>query len=778
MAKTGARVARRQGFAQRLSQQASRVFAVAQVPMTVALASSALMISEIALTRIFSVVLPHYFVYLLLSVAILGMGLGALLAHWQREHLRNPTSLAWILLAAAFSVLLLTLFFVATVSQRWWLLYLLFSCALFASVGVFLSQVFSALVERSGWLYWADLTGAGLGVLVAFWALTIFGAINALLFAALLFTVSGVLYRPTLRLSQATTILLGLLLLLNLSTGLINLDLGRSESTKTIATALDPDSLRGEVIFSDWDAFARIDVVTYPKLPNERTIFVDGGAGSSAFRVEKGVESLAYLRDDLGYLPFQLFEPQSVLIIGPGGGKDIALALLGGSQAITAVEISPGIVRALDFLSEYNGNLHRHPAVDLHVAEGRSFLKSEQRTYDLIYLSLVANEAADLAGLALAENYIYTEEAFLDYLAHLEPDGAVALRLHGEPHLNRAFVTALNALGSRGLSSSQAMQQIVVLAGLPHPDSPTEIDPLLLVLASPLPPSRAASVLDLAEAARIFPFFIPYSREAMPYAAFAQGKIEIDDFVARLGSSYASPTTDDRPFFYLLQGGLPEELSQLGILLVLAITGWLLYIYFDQKRRPHRRHRFYWWVYFAVIGLGFMLIEIALLQRFNLFLGHPIRSLAVVLGGLLLAAGLGSFAARNYTGPSALSLVGWASLSIVVLGGAYLGFLPALLPALHGASLAVRILLTLGLVLPLGLLLGIPFPLGLRLLTAHQAADDVALAWATNGLFSVAGSVLAMVLAIQHGFSWAWIAGLVGYLVLAGLIWGPMRRLT
>jgi len=749
-----------------------------RVPLALGLVSAASMLGEIALTRLFSVVLPYYFVYVLLSVAILGLGLGAFLGHWQRDRLRKATLLALLPLAAATILLVLILIFVATVSQRWWLIYLLLSCTMFAGAGAYVSQVFSASVERSGWLYWADLTGAGLGVLVALMALSVLGGINALLLAVLLFGLGSALSAPTSRWLQAAGVVLGLLLALNVGLNLLDLDLRRAESTKTIATALDPNGLGGEVIFSDWDAYARTDLVTYTQLPDERTLFVDGGSGSSVFRMEGDIENLAYLRNDLGYVPFQWLAPKSVFVIGPGGGKDIALALLGRSESVTAIEINPGIVRTLDFASGYNGNLHRSPSVELHIAEGRSFLKSQQRGYDLIFLSLVANEAADLASLTLSENYVYTEEAFLDYLTHLEPGGAVALRLHGEPHLNRAFATALAALGSQGLSAAQAMQQIVVLAGGPRPGSPSELDPLLLVLASPLSVDRASALLDTVKVAGVLPQFIPHVWEEMPYAAFAQGQIEIDDFLFRLRDSYASPTTDDRPFFYLLEGGLPGELVQLSVLLMVAIGAWIVYVYLHQRKQRRRRGQVSWWLYFALLGLGFMLLEIALMQRFNLFLGHPTRSLGVVLGGLLFSTGLGSFAARNRQRGQAMLLVRWSALGIVVLGVLYLAFLPLLLPALHGTALGIRILVALGIILPLGLLLGIPFPLGLRLLGAQQAADDVALAWASNGLFAVAGSVLAMVVAILYGFSFVWVLGLVGYLVFAGLVWGPMKQIA
>lgn len=763
----------KEGIRQPLQKPAHERPALLRVCLALGLISAASILSEITLTRLFSVVLPYYFVYVLLSVAILGMGFGAFLGHSQRERLQGSGLYGLLPLVAAATGIALVLLFILTVSERWWLGYLFLSCALFASVGAFVSQTFSMFVQRSGWLYWADLTGAGIGALVALLSLTVLGSINTVLFAALLFGIGGILLHWSIRWFGAVG-LLSVLLVLNVGLGFLDLDLQRAESTKTIATALDRDGLHGEVIFSDWDAFARTDLVSYPDLANERTLFVDGGSGSSVFRVEGGIESLAYLRNDLGYVPFRWLEPDTVFIIGPGGGKDIALALLGQAQSITAVEINPGIVRALDSISDYNGNLHRDPAVELHIGEGRSFLRSQSRTWDLIYLSLVANEAADMSSLALSENYVYTQEAFLDYLAHLEPGGAVALRLHGDAHMNRAFTTALAALGSRGLSTAEAMQQIIVLAGGVRPGSPSELDPLLLVLASPLSPDKASALLDMLQTVGILPLFIPHSWEEAPFAAFAQGQIQLDEFLSRAKASYASPTTDDRPFFFLLEEGLPRELAQLSWLLIAASVAWAIYLYSYRRRLKREQGPFAWWPYFAVLGLGFMLIEIALIQDYNLFLGHPTLSLGTVLGGLLISTGLGSLAARKREGLNARTLALRAALGISVLGVIYLIFLPRLLSALLGVPLGIRLLVALGTILPLGLLLGIPFPLGLRLLGARHAGA-VALAWASNGLFAVSGSVLAMVVAIQWGFGFVWALGSVSYLLIAALLWKALN---
>jgi predicted membrane-bound spermidine synthase len=746
--------------------------------LAIGLASAAALTVEIVLTRLYSVVLAYPFVYLLLSVAVLGLGLGAWGAHWWRRRLQGSGRPSRLLLVGAGEVILLMVLFLGTVSQRWWPVYLLLGCAVFAPVGAFFSGVFSRQAEQSGRLYWADLTGAALGVLVAYGALLWMGAVNAMLLGALLLVGGALAYRPS-RLSWGAAVALMALLVLNVTAGLVDLDLARTDSSKTIARALDPAGLQGEVILSDWDPYARTDAVAYPGLPDERTLFVDGGSGSAVFRASDGLESLSYLRDDLGYLPFRVLQPGSVYIIGPGGGKDIALALLAqsaGSVDVTAVEINPGIVRALDAMGDYNGRLHRQPGVDLIVGEGRSFLKQGERSYDLIYLSLVANEAADLAGLALSENYVYTEEAFVDYLDHLTGTGAVAMRLHDQPHLERAFVTALQALVSTGLPATEAMRQIVIVAGLPHPESGAQMDPLLLIFRSPVPEPLATEMLAQVELGGIFPFFVPGVREGMPYAAFAQGQIELDEFVHQLGASYGRPTTDDRPFFYLLQDGLPPELVQLGVLLMVAIAGWAVYLSRQRVRRGLVRRRVYWWAFFAALGLGFMMLELALIQRFALFLGHPVRSLVVVLGALLIATGLGSAATRHLVGRSAQMLLQRASAAVVLLGGLYLVWFPGLLSAFHGAGLATRMALAVGLTAVLGFLLGTFFPAGLRLLGTEQGGDDVALAWATNGLFSVAGSVLAMAVAIAVGFNWVWVAGSAGYLVVAGLVWGPLRQ--
>ena len=753
-----------------------------QVPVAIAAASSAMMIAEFGLTRLLSIILPYYFVYILLSVAVLGLGLGAFL-HYRKPKRLASIDPAWLLLSAAAVALILAVTFATTVSQYWWAAYLLLSLSLFVFIGAFLSHVFSAMTEHSGFLYWADLSGAAVGVFLALALVNVLGGTNALLAAALLLSASSCFYRPTFRPSYVLAVGLAVLITTNHFTGIVDLEMARTDSQKTIAAALDKNGLDGEIIFSDWDAFARIDVVAYPDMPGERTLFVDGGSGSAIFKLEGGLESLSFLRNDLGYLPFELVEPETVFIVGPGGGKDILLGLLSGSNTITAVEISPGIVRAMDALKEYHGDIYYHPGVDLQVAEGRSYLKSAGQKYDLIYLSLVANEAADLAGLALSENYIYTEEAFRDYREHLTPRGAYALRLHDEPHLQRAFVTVLNSLASQGFSTVEAAQHVLVLAGQPHPGSPALIDPLLVVFAEPISASDATAIHEKAVAAGLQPLLIPHVTAELPYAAFSEGQITIGEFIGRLpNSSYAMPTTDDRPFFYLLHGGLPDQLTILIVLLSVCAAAWAFYLSSIERglrpgrgkqKRPPRLG--VWWIYFALTGFGFMMLEVNLLQRFSLFLGHPVRSLVIILAGLLLSSGLGSFLTRNLDGNNGLVFVRRVLIGIPLLGLVYLLVLPYLLQSLHGTALLSRSLVTLGLIAPLGFLLGIPFPVGLRMLVSRTSSEKVALAWATNGLFSVIGSVSATAIAILAGFQWVWLAALAGYFLLAALSLGPLK---
>jgi hypothetical protein len=245
---------------------------------------------------------------------------------------------------------------------------------------------------------------------------------------------------------------------------------------------------------------------------------------------------------------------------------------------------------------------------------------------------------------------------------------------------------------------------------------------------------------------------------------------DVADFIDPAAGYDLSPTTDDSPYFFKLDFGTPPAIRQafLGSIALAALFFTAALAYPVEGPAPALR-----WpvmvVYIALIGLGFLLIEIPLIQRLQLLLGYPILTLSVTLGTILLASGLGSFISQRWEKGSLVGRVAAAGLIIAFIGLLYRYFLPPLVEALLPLGMVPRVLAALGLSALIGLPMGIPFPSAIRL--AGPPRQRVALIWAVNGAFSVLGSVSAVIISMNGGFSWALLAGAACYLILSGLVW-------
>lgn len=732
---------------------------------------------ELALTRVFSVLFFYNDVFVILAVAVLGISLGAAWVYGRlgaAGEATRPVRPAGAAFLAGASALGLSLLIVASVSIDGRLLLAAASAIPFLFIGMALAALFASHAADSPRLYWADLAGAGLGAFLAIPLFNWLGGLKALPTVAFLLALAGLAYRladpalpeadsghhsdricDTCAARTCRRPVTGIAALLALAAiGLTwlgpDIDMGRLATPKPLTTLLSeaPDA---RIVHSDWDAFARVDVVE-TGVAGQKQVFVDGAAGSVMPAEPMSDLDRQRLQGEIGYFPFRS-QPQRVFVIGPGGGKDVRFALLAGSDEIVAAELSPGVVQAVRVFGAYgNGRLYDQPGVNVAVDEGRSALRRSRGQFDLIYLAEPVGPAAERNSLLLAENYALTVEAFGDYLDHLTPDGVVALKLYDEFTLTRAFTTALQALVGRGLSEAEATRHIVVLLdpALLSPETPLR-SPLLLVTAAPLTPEAAQTLLQEVRAARLSPLFLPHVYEQQPLSSLASGEITLDELVASFSRADISPTTDDRPFFYEFRHGLPEVLRQLllGVAVVLLLLPGYLWWQGRRVRGPYWRFA----LYFGLLGAGFMAAELAMLQRLALFLGHPTTTLAAGLGTMLIAAGLGSLAGGRLAGDRPQRLAARAALLAALLLALAVVGVPLLTGWLRALPLVGRILVAIAVLFPPFFLLGMPFPLGLGLVAGQLGRRFVALAWGINGVLAVVGSVGAMALALLVGFS-------------------------
>ena len=746
------------------------------------LISLAGMTLEITLSRVFSVLFFYHYAFAILSIAMLGIGLGAALVHRRRSVPAPGRSLLHaqaLTLLASIAALALALTLIATVSIDGRLLLAAAASIPYLLLGMTLATLFTAWPGASPSLYAADLVGAGLGAAAAIPLLNWLGGLDALLFIVLLFAVGSLLFglasgqsmKPLLAIGSGAMVLVVATLFV---LGGLDLDMGRLATPKPLTQQLQ-QSPQSRIVYTHWDAFARTDLLESRADPWRKEVYINGAAGSIMPRLPSSADDEQRVTDDLGFFPFASSPPGRVFVLGPGGGKDVLFALLAGSQDVTAIEVSPGVVQAVQRYADYNGGLFDHPYVTVAVDEGRSYLRRSGAQFDLISLSEVIALTAERGSYILAENYAYTVEALHDYLDALAPGGRIALKLYDEYTLTRAFTTAITALRERGLDEATATRRIVVLLdpSLLSEEAPFR-GPLLILYRDPVSPQAAEELLGDIRQAGYIPLFVPHVHERPPLSVLASGQTTLQQLIEGFARADVSPTTDDRPFFYEFRPGLPEVLRQLLVVLGIVTRLGLVYLLLAARRNALTPRPGVFWsltLYFALLGVGFMLIELAVIQQLTLFLGHPTTALTVSLFAALISSGLGSLTAGRLGRARTQRTLLFSALLSGLLALTYTGLIPLLTDALLALALPARIVTAMAIIFPLFFALGMPFPLGLQVAGRRAGSSMVPLVWGVNGVTSVIGSVAGIALAMLGGFGTVLAAGGLLYLAIALLAW-------
>jgi spermidine synthase len=478
-------------------------------------------------------------------------------------------------------------------------------------------------------------------------------------------------------------------------------------------------------------------------------------------------------------------------IIGPGGGVDVLRAVANGSPSVTGIEINPIIATTImrGRYADYSQHLYQRPDVHIHVTDGRSYLRSTSQHFDVVQMTLVDTWASTAAGaFALSENNLYTVEAFCEYFEHLKPDGMIAITRWEFRHPREALrvvAVAMEALHRLGVANP-ARNFIVASQGSLDEDGIP-----VVVLAKKTPFTAAEETAVIAHFDRyseLDPLYLPSQPENNPFCDLIASN---DPYgFARSYAYNVAPVNDNAPFFFftlkagqiLGEKGLREGIDwkvNLGVLVLLLVLGISLVAVLAFLVLPlalkggKARQSPLPLLYFIALGLGYILVEIAFIQRFVLFLGHPTYALTVVIFLLMLSSGSGSLFSRLWLPSTDL---GWVPLVLVIVTlVADVFFLPSRLAGLVGQAFGNRLLVSGVILIPLGFVMGMPFPTGLRALAGvpapefpagHGASDNaVEWAWAMNAAASVLGSVLAMVIAIQFGLTVTLACGAVAYLL-------------
>ncbi len=774
------------------------------LPAALFLVAMSGIVFEIALTRAFSVLLRYHFVFLAVSMAICGIGLGGLLdyllreryASWRAARARLALPLVVLTLLYPAAILLL---FATPLSGYLTNLWVLTAVCLppFVCLGVFISHVFARYSAGSGYLYFADLTGAALGAIGVIALLQLFGGVNAALicglFSALAVLLVGLWARRTAVIvgGLALLVLLGGFLQQNLSRKLVDLPYLSERAgpdAKPLYQELGNKAQPARVVDSAWNAFARTDVVQYARADgrfypeDDRLVFTDGEVPTNMIYFDGNLQRFA---DDyryfLGLYAFRAFRPERVMLIGPGAGLDVLLALSVGAKQIDGAELNPSIPALVRRYRDFCGPVYDYSNVDIQVAEGRSYLARSDKQYDLIYMALTKTATTASHSMALTESYANTTEAFQEYYRHLTDDGALAFICQQRTILLRAFTTAWLAVQREArVDPVQAAAHLAVVDVGVAQAIAGPYRHLLIMTKRPLTPERSAELARQAVAWGQEPAFFPGAFEQFPFAATRQRAMTPEEFVTRVNNAALlpegirlnfAPCPDDRPFVVDLSFGIPGQFWSLAIASLLLV-GVLSVFAWPTLRRSEQASpgRFAAQVtYFSLLGAGFMLVEVALIQKLILYLGYPVLSLSVILFALLLGGSLGSLYSQRWATTLLPRRLLWAGGLAVVWGVILLVLIPGVMSATLRLGIEVRSLLTMVMLLPLAGCFGVMFPSGLRLL-ALRGAGAVPWMWGVNGLTSVAGSVLAMILAKFWGFTGVLLLGLGLYVLVVALV--------
>ena len=760
--------------------------------LAVALTTSAALLLELSLTRIFSVVFYYHFAFLAISIALFGLGAGGVFSYVVAGWKGNLFSRLGRLSAVNSILVILAVLVVLAQGQNpsaGYLALIYFTSALpFFVSGTIVALAVSETIERVNRVYFFDLVGAAGGCLLLVPFLNAFGGPNTTIVAAVLFAAAAAIWHgmggsvATRATSVALALALFGLLLFNDSYSLINLVYAKGQKLE-------------HETYVKWNSFSRIAVAP-DKSSGIPAIFIDADAETAIANYDFANLS-EHDRHDLLYqgpgLPYAVRPAAKTLIIGPGGGWDVARALASGSRDITGVEINPIIATTImrEKFPQLSRGLYLRPDVHILVEDGRAFVRRSAEKYQVLQATLVDTWASTAAGaFALSENNLYTTDAFNDYLTHLTDDGILAVTRWGfDPPRESLRLISLAMAALHNLGETDPARHIIVgregsradLAGWGARDT-------VLIARHPfrtedISRARQALALSHMEAVYLPDELIPNAFTELlrtPDPAGFQHRYPFD----------ISPVTDNRPFFfytvqprdlwefitrasrrsadYKINRAVPLLFELLGIsavatFIILALPPMVL-----RTRLPREKPVLAFLLYFLAIGAGYILVEVALIQKFVLFLGHPTYALTVVIFSLLVSSGVGSYASRAVIGASAAR---WRAVlaGVAILIGLLALDVAVLLPKGITLPLPWKIAVTVALIFPAGFLMGMPFPIGLARLEKWQSSS-VRWAWSLNAAASVLGSVAALMFAIYLGLVQTLLIGGVLYLAALAIV--------
>lgn len=743
---------------------------------------------EVALSYEYAFMFWFTVSFIVITVAMFGLGVGSVLGYFElkkdparysvlmyRASLGLGISMALALLATA--LVSKSRFFDNAAWTSFELGYSLSVLAILAAAAV--PFVFSGFIlslglgypkgekRRISYIYFADLVGAGIGSFLITAFLPFTGVEKVILLCSLLAILAAPLFREKTTLKPIAP-LLGLVFLLLLYPGSF---LMPEASGDKFLPKLKETGVK--VVHTEWTSVSRVDVVEYPDKSLIR--FIENA--DYPITVSHGNPNSPTIEDDPRYLMF-FDNPRNMLAIGSGGGVEVTMALHAGVEEIVGVEINPFIIEyMMNDLHEYSNGIYHNPAVKVFVEDGRTLVHRIKGSFDLIENGVIGSSGLVVPStsvLAFQDAYVYTVEANLDYWRRMSPNGVTVTIVYGLLDeynsidasrgitylLLRQYYTVREALTMAGVEPEKHLMMFRYEQEAGNLQDMRAQAEYTFIFKEELTEEKARNLIAEGE---------KYSLDAM-YAPYYEGSLDFDAISKALTANKdVAPSTDDKPFFYYTDRGAPKEMYAFLAFLFVATYIFIIRPIARRQRLSLEKETGMILFYFACLGIGYILIEITLIQRLVLFLGQPAFAFQVVLFSMLVFSGLGSF----WTGyavrgklmirlPKILLIAVLAILGVVIA-------LPKMIYAFMHLDIWVKILLSVLFIAPVAFVMGMPFPLGLRVVSALKE-ENVVWMFGLNASGAVMGSVTAMLVAMSWGFTYVLALGGATYLAALGAV--------
>jgi spermidine synthase len=705
-------------------------------------------IYEILILRVLPLLFSFDLLFIIISSAMLGLGLGGIFVYlkgWTYESFPAAIPILFVL-----SYPVCTLVIINWFSSVY--LTVLLAMIPFFLAGMVLAVLYRSRPDSASRLYFWDLAGGAAGCLFSLALVHWIGVLPSLFSIGILASALPILLIHNTARFYVPLVFCGFIFLW---CGFLQpLEVG-PETIKKTDTPLGKmlNEAKARWLGSSWDLYSRCDLVVSDTMDRNRSIFINGGTQAVMLR-DSGGDEAPFFPDDLVSFPYIFGKNKRVLILGSGGGRDVLIARMMGAKSIRAVEINQGVIDMVESFKDYTGDIYGRKGVELVVEDGRSFIMRDSGQYDRIVLSLASTFAfSDLSSIAQMENYLFTLEAFEEYFSHLADDGELTIFVDFPQITEKFIMTYLEYSRRKGIPPTRAMTYIAGIAV----ERWSAYAYCLMIRKKPFSAEEADILNFQIEERGLKPVFLPHFSSNTDLYHIADGMMTPQGYMDK-SKKHLLPTTDDNPFFMEVLLNHRHKLYQMAgfigafLVLLIGLATW---------RQRHNNQGGFFPLYFTLIGCAFMMVEVALAKRFSFYLGIPQLNLAVIISSILLGCGCGAAFSHRIGDPKKLaSICTILGITVIIFS---LGVGPFIRYTIDH-PVGIRAILVVIYLFPVCFFLGMPFPLGLRLV---KGTGEIPWLWGINGVASVLGSVLAVILAMVWGFNWVFFTAGIGYLSLA-----------